>query len=402
MLLGGVAAMGQDPVSGVLGWEAKDAAAMERRLGANPADETTRLQVLAYYSRGDQMARPDSRKRRADLIAWLIEHEPGSAIFARGYAMPDRPDPAVDRLWDDALRSHMNDPRAFGNAALFYGQIDPRRHALYAEKSFTLDPDNTANARQLGEVYALCLLRVNPEADPDGSVAARGLKVLETTTSAPLVEVAVQVLRSQQIKSMLMTGRPDAAADALGARLIARVRALDPNAPIGLIYPDMPPAPAPPPQTSSDYRRLTPDEIPGLPVAIRAALNTAGCTIPQAVQSGPPQGVERGAFMERGVVSWAVLCARQGRSSILVFHDSASRRFEEVAREPVEGRIADGILQRSLGKASARFIQEHYRAYGGPKPPPLDHIGIDDEIPEKASTVWYRYRGKWSTYSGAD
>ena len=37
---------------------------------------------------------------------------------------------------------------------------------------------------------------------------------------------------------------------------------------------------------------------------------------------------------------------------------------------------------------------DHYRAYGGPKPPPIDHQGIESGG-EKASVVLYCYRGKW-------
>ena len=36
----------------------------------------------------------------------------------------------------------------------------------------------------------------------------------------------------------------------------------------------------------------------------------------------------------------------------------------------------------------------HYDAYGGPKPPPIDHQGIDDAFVEKASVVHYFHRGK--------
>jgi hypothetical protein len=49
-----------------------------------------------------------------------------------------------------------------------------------------------------------------------------------------------------------------------------------------------------------------------------------------------------------------------------------------------------------------KFILRHYRAYGGPKPPPIDHNGIDDAFLEKASVTWYRYNGKWIELQGAD
>ncbi|MEO8658007.1 MAG: hypothetical protein ABI693_06030 [Bryobacteraceae bacterium] len=44
---------------------------------------------------------------------------------------------------------------------------------------------------------------------------------------------------------------------------------------------------------------------------------------------------------------------------------------------------------------------DRYRAYGGPKPPPIDHQGIESGG-DKASVVLYHYRGKWLTLQGAD
>jgi hypothetical protein len=42
------------------------------------------------------------------------------------------------------------------------------------------------------------------------------------------------------------------------------------------------------------------------------------------------------------------------------------------------------------------------RARCGPKPPPIDHLGIDDAFLEKASVVHYYYQGKWLQLTGAD
>jgi hypothetical protein len=45
---------------------------------------------------------------------------------------------------------------------------------------------------------------------------------------------------------------------------------------------------------------------------------------------------------------------------------------------------------------------EHYKAYGGEKPPAIDHEGINDLFYGKASEVLYFYRGKWLHLTGAD
>jgi hypothetical protein len=52
--------------------------------------------------------------------------------------------------------------------------------------------------------------------------------------------------------------------------------------------------------------------------------------------------------------------------------------------------------------AARDFIMRHYRAYGGPEPPPINHHGIDDAFLEKASTTWYFHQGKWLRLPGAD
>jgi hypothetical protein len=76
------------------------------------------------------------------------------------------------------------------------------------------------------------------------------------------------------------------------------------------------------------------------------------------------------------------------------------------------GKARCGLLQvvnageigfsRAIGIASAKYIRDHHQQFGGPKPPPLTHDGIDDAFVGKASTVWYWYRGKWLQLQGAD
>jgi hypothetical protein len=52
--------------------------------------------------------------------------------------------------------------------------------------------------------------------------------------------------------------------------------------------------------------------------------------------------------------------------------------------------------------ATPRYIRDHYREYGGPKPPALDHDGINDLVIEKGSLVWYWYQNRWLELQGAD
>jgi hypothetical protein len=64
-----------------------------------------------------------------------------------------------------------------------------------------------------------------------------------------------------------------------------------------------------------------------------------------------------------------------------------------------EGQIG---YSRQILPVGEKYILDHYRAYGGPKPPPIDHLGINDAFLEKGSTVLYFYQGKWLHLTGAD
>ena len=60
------------------------------------------------------------------------------------------------------------------------------------------------------------------------------------------------------------------------------------------------------------------------------------------------------------------------------------------------------VIGRNISPVDQEFIMSHYRALGGPKPPPIHHQGIDDAFLEKASVTHYWYEGKWLRLQGAD
>ena len=61
-----------------------------------------------------------------------------------------------------------------------------------------------------------------------------------------------------------------------------------------------------------------------------------------------------------------------------------------------------GDFDVSVVRLRADLRGAHHELYGGPKPPPLDHDGINDMFVGKASVVWYRYQGRWLQLTGAD
>ena len=153
--------------------------------------------------------------------------------------------------------------------------------------------------------------------------------------------------------------------------------------------------------------RLRPSAFVDLSVPIRQDLEKRGCTVPQVYGRAVPHNVVRGRFTSASQMDVAVLCSKARVSSILVFRGGAVTDVAELASSPdkdfLQG-VGEDIIgySRSLGVANPKYIQDHYDAYGGPKPPPLDHDGIDDGFDGKASTVRYWYRGQWLRLQGAN
>jgi hypothetical protein len=142
--------------------------------------------------------------------------------------------------------------------------------------------------------------------------------------------------------------------------------------------------------------RLSPTAFPELPRNVVRELQRRGCTIPQPY-TDRRANVIRGEFAKPGQTDWAVLCSTKGFTNLFVFWNGSATKSVELAKNPDNlGRI--DLFIRSVDR---KFIMDHYRAYGGPKPPPIDHQGIESGG-ETASVVLYYYRDKWLKLQGAD
>ena len=155
------------------------------------------------------------------------------------------------------------------------------------------------------------------------------------------------------------------------------------------------------------FRRLRVENYPELPSGVSAVLQSRRCTIPQPSKDGPARNVIQGEFFRKGQKGWAVLCSSGGKSSILVFRNNHDSSPDEIAESSDHQFLIDTwqgetVYSREISAVDQKFILRHYRAYGGPKPPPIDHSGIDDAFLEKASITWYWHNGKWAQLQGAD
>ena len=141
--------------------------------------------------------------------------------------------------------------------------------------------------------------------------------------------------------------------------------------------------------------RLQPTAFPELPANVVRELKNRGCTIPQTAYTKEPHNVIKGGFAKSGQTDWAVLCSVQGSTHLVVFWNGSAANSTELVKNP--HRIFDWFVR----PVDRKFIMDHYRAYGGPMPPPIDHQGIESGG-ETASAVLYLYRGKWLKLQGAD
>jgi hypothetical protein len=160
-------------------------------------------------------------------------------------------------------------------------------------------------------------------------------------------------------------------------------------------------------EADRNTRRLSPTAFPELPRTLIRNLHERGCTIPQQLRAKKRENVIQGEFAKPGQLDWAVLYSRDRTSSILIFWNGSIQNPSEIASAPDIAYLQD-IGNNDIGfsrvisavgkKATLRF----YDAFDGPKPPPVDHQGINDAFEGKASVINYYYRGKWLKLTGAD
>lgn len=154
-------------------------------------------------------------------------------------------------------------------------------------------------------------------------------------------------------------------------------------------------------------RLLSPSAFPELPAGVASELKRRGCSIPQASGDFPRHNAIRGHFARPHQFDWAVLCSTRGSSSILVFWNGSAANVSSIEPQADHIRMQSNaagkmVYSRKIEPVGKDYIGEHYRAYGGPEPPPIDHQGINDIFVGKASVVLYLYQGKWLHLTGAD
>jgi hypothetical protein len=413
-----------DSLQSVIEMEAEDARVLDRQLRSEPMAWTKRLRLLAYYRRADQLNRPESRRERRRHVFWLMENQPESEILASPFGRLEPGTLTADEeqratwLWEKALAARSSDARVFWNAAQFFRERNQQVSLQFMRQATRLVPENWHYGFGLGERYGwevVTALRVGNQA-----AASAALRELETTKNTAVLEPAVRLLQSEYNGSVMLGQERPVFRDK-ARQLFTRLEALNPDVDRSWVMPQIDPKMAgmltrPPVQEDrggraeslqKTVRRLRVQDFPELPSGVAAVLRSRGCTIPQPNKDGPNRNVIQGQFFTKGQNGWAVLCSSAGKPSILVFRSDNDSRPEEIAESQEEAYLVDTgqgwtAYQREISAADRKFIITHYRAYGGPEPPPIEHHGVDDAFLEKASVTWYWHNGKWIRLQGAD
>ena len=152
----------------------------------------------------------------------------------------------------------------------------------------------------------------------------------------------------------------------------------------------------PPPLYAYRVLRLQTNSIPGITEELGCRTPAAALHHSAAVHESQGER-DPGPVLKPGQTDWAVLCSKPGSTSLLLFWNGSATNSAALAKNPDKTERIDWFIR----PVDWKFIIDHYRAYGGPKPPPIDHQGIESGG-DSASVVLYYYGGKRLKLQGAD
>lgn len=405
----------------ILHLEETDVARLEHQLADHPDDVQARLKLMAYHHRADRAGRGEDLAKRLQHALWLIEHHPESEIlhsyvsqFSRGQLSTVEYARAV-ALWQAAAEAHPRDAAVHWNAAFFFETMDAGLHMHYLETTAAADPNHPFALRPLAHLYALSILNGGP-------LASRAQAGLESSRNVWVLGNAAHMLQNQYNRRLQMGVRTHRAAE-LAERYFLRAKALDPNLDRNAILPQLDMqaiahARQSERQSQRDWetraekavgkvRRLQVDAFPELPAAIASVLRARNCSVPQPAAGGAPRNVIRGEFFAKGQAGWAILCSVNNSTTLLAFRNDRDTDPDVINTSEDRGYLLlldhdQVIYSREIRAVGRDFIMGHYRAHGGPEPPPINHHGIDDYFLEKASITLYFHNGTWLRLQGAD
>ncbi|MDE2972367.1 MAG: RNA polymerase subunit sigma-24 [Acidobacteriota bacterium] len=138
------------------GWDltAAEAAALERRLAANPEDLNARAQLLGYYFRHHRT----DPSRKAGHVVWFIRNAPEAEVLEgpEAHIMPVL-DPegfaAAKEAWLEQIGSEPRNVTFLRHAAAFFTLSDEALSAELLERAEDVEPTSAEWARELGQIH---------------------------------------------------------------------------------------------------------------------------------------------------------------------------------------------------------------------------------------------------------
>jgi hypothetical protein len=140
-----------------------------------------------------------------------------------------------------------------------------------------------------------------------------------------------------------------------------------------------------------DFRHAEPKQLRQLPPAVRADLETRGCSIPRFTKWDGPHNAIQGQFLQAGSQDWAVLCAAGGRTTILLYPGGTADGVQSLRAEEADpARFIHTVTAFVLSKRALRDQQ-------GEQPvQEFDHDAIEDGPIGKPGRVIFHRDGDWS------
>ena len=138
------------------GWDltAAEAAALERRLEADPEDLNARARLLGYYFRHHRIDPP----RKAGHVLWFIRNAPEAELLEgpEGQIMPML-DPegfaAAKQAWLEQIESEPRNVTFLRHAAAFFSLSDETLSAELLVRAEVVEPKSAEWARELGNIH---------------------------------------------------------------------------------------------------------------------------------------------------------------------------------------------------------------------------------------------------------
>jgi hypothetical protein len=153
-------------------------------------------------------------------------------------------------------------------------------------------------------------------------------------------------------------------------------------------------------------RHLPVSSFPELPESVVVVLNRRGCVIPQTYEAHHPENAVHASLEHAGSSDWAVLCAVEGKVSLLVFFDGGAAG--EAEGQPMElasamevdrlqAQPGSPVLGFNWGIDAASPQQVHEVQTGlENRPGRVDHDALADSVVERSTVYHFYARSAWT------